>query len=766
MQAISLNGTEVSPVNILTKFRDAFEDFTPGENWALSQAPGDIVQVDGNAVGASYLVVSQDPLTTGGVTTLESTGAFDLPLEASVGLSLSQRILGQEVSVEFVSAEAPLAPPAEIDIAAISQTTTTLTVDTATPHGLAPGMRIGIYGCENSRFNYPSLVVASIPTPTRITVTTTPVGALTSLTLVGPTNSGKIYARSALGFARNGFSQIFENTTITNASFYTRSASGDVFPSGALTGAHAVTVLSVASVQGVNAANTFAFLPTTEYRFAMQADRVQAYDSVVDTPTAQTSRVLRTQVVPDADVPYKLRFRVTSNKALTVPVARILSVSKTATTTATVETDQPHGLTVSDVVTLYGVQDQSRFAASATGAAVASVLSPTSFTVVWGAAYTVVSQGGFVARVQGSNSPACFVLQAVQQASVSAGVITLQGTGSWAGVLIGDYVNLHGCIAPGGSLGLDGAYRVRNVVTNSLELEPIGPTPVPADLLATACGGAIIKRSDMRLHFVRVFDYLRQRVEMLPRPDAAAAVGVNVVGGALSSVASVTSAWLGSPQPVADVASAALTATTSTAALTPTYGPAQIVSVFVTAASGTNRALDLVVQESDNTGTNWYDVYHFPRIDSVGEYRSAPIVMRGNRLRYVQNVSGTSPSFTRSISRLQTNISSPLQMQFMDRALAVNTLNSVTPSWLIDGSADLNLAVVMGAVTTTAPTLCLEVSPDGAAWFQVGADVDTAANTNALLQASDIFGRFARVRVKTAGVGATLGYLMVKGMGR
>lgn len=770
MQAVSIDGATVSPSNILTKFREAFEDFVPGENWALSQASGDIVMLDGNAVGASYLVISKDPLTAGSVTTLESVGVFNMPVEASMGVSASQRIMGQEMAIEWVSTEAPLPQPPELDIAAIAKVASTLTVDTALPHGLFPGMRIGIYGCTESLLNYPALVIAAIPTPTCFTVTATPAGALPSLTVTGLPNSGKVYHRSALGFARNGFSQIFENAVITNSAFYTRSASGDALPSAVLAGTHAVAVGSIASVQSLVAANTYAFSPTTEFRYVLQADRVQAYDSGVDSIGAQASRILRTQIVPDASLSYRLRFRFTNNSGLTVPTARILSVVKTGTTTATVTTDQPHTLTPGDQVTLYGVQNQTNFAATGAQARVATIVSPTSFTVPWGTAATTTSQGGFVARVQGSNSPASFIAQAVQSASVTSGVVKLVGSNTWAGVVIGDYVNLHGCIAPGvGSLGLDGVYRVRNWVTTALELEPIGTTPVPDNLALTPCGGAIIKRSDMRLHFVRVFDYLRQRVEILARPDTAAAVGVNVVGGALSSVSSISSlasAWLGIPQPVAVVASGAITATATTAAIAPTYGVAQVVSLVVTAATGTNPALDVVVQESDDTGTNWYDLYHFARVTGVGQHRSPPLVMRGNRLRYVQTVSGTSPSFTRSISHLQTNISGPLQMQFIDRALAVNTPSATTPVWLVEGSAEINVIVSMGAVATTAPVLCLEVSPDGVVWLQVGADLITEANAPAWMQISGVLGRFARVRVKSAGVGAVLGYVMVKAIGR
>ena len=87
-------------------------------------------------------------------------------------------------------------------------------------------------------------------------------------------------------------------------------------------------------------------------------------------------------------------------------------------------------------------------------------------------------------------------------------------------MLIGDYVNAVGVrnIVDGTSLALDGVYRVSNIVTTSLELEPIGTTSIPTTLGSTNCGGAIIKRTDARMSFIRVFDYERERVEMLTRP--------------------------------------------------------------------------------------------------------------------------------------------------------------------------------------------------------------------------------------------------------
>lgn len=107
------------------------------------------------------------------------------------------------------------------------------------------------------------------------------------------------------------------------------------------------------------------------------------------------------------------------------------------------------------------------------------------------------------------------------------------------------------------------------------------------------------------------------------------------------------------PTLVADVASAAITTTTTTATLTPTAGSSYQVNIPVTAVSGTTPTMTVAVEESDDTGTNWYNRYTFPAITATGIYRSPILKLRGNRVRYVQTITGTTPSFTRAINRLQ-----------------------------------------------------------------------------------------------------------------
>ena len=550
--------------NIATKFRDAFEAYTPGEKWTQTLGSGDIVAVDGNTAAASYLVVSKSPLFSGTESAIETVGMYGMPIELAFGASMSQRTLGQEFSVELVSVEPQLPDVPDIAISVIVQNATTLAVDTVTPHGLAPGKSIGIRGCADSRANYPALVVATIPSPTQFTATAGPGGTLPSLTISSPTGAkGSVYFRERLGRAQNGAAQIFENASVTQASLYIRSESGDALPSGTIVGSHVVTVGTTAPVQLVNAPYSYAFAPSTEFRLNLQADRTQWYDSAVDAISQTTSRLLRTQVCPDPEHEYKLRLRATNNKSLTVPSAQIVTAVKTGTTTATITTATPHGLLLNDPVVIYGIRDQgaAAFPSLPTATAVASVVDAVTFTIVIGTAGTSTSSGGYVAKVQGGNLMS--VLGAIGANVVSGALSTLSdgtrqlvltASGNWAGLTIGDMAELIGVRVDltGVSLGVDGPWKVANSVTTvlTLVLPFAGQRTLPSDFVSTNCGGGVIKRTCFRLSFVRLFDYERQRVEMLTRPagdiSAAAPVtiqntpAVTVSSGTVTTVTTVT----------------------------------------------------------------------------------------------------------------------------------------------------------------------------------------------------------------------------------
>jgi hypothetical protein len=522
-------------------FRDAFELLDTTARWTIVQTGmGDVARVDGNAAAASYLVISKSPLNLGTETIIESKARYRLPLRLGFGAHMSQRTLGQEFAVELVSTDdsadvIALTPYVPVAIASISQTTTVLTVNTTIPHGLTVGDRVETHGVPDSRLNYQNLVVATVPTATQFTATAGAGGTIASVT-AGPFNAGTVSKRPSLGWARNGISMIFENATVTNASIYTRSEAGDAAPSGTIAGNHSTTIGTTASLQLVNVPNIFAFGATNIFEMVCLPDGFTVLDYGADATTAATNtRAKRTRVVPNPAREYKLRIRARNSNAMTVPIAEVVSATKTGTTTATIVTDVATNLTTGDQVVVPGIRNQTDFAPAL--ATVASIINATSFTVVFGTAVTAVSYGGSVYRANGNVGAAAMGALGQYGSSVSraANVLTLNGNAAWTGVLIGDYVNLHGVRADltGADLGLDGMYRVLNVATTVLTLEPLTADLTGNDIALTNCGGTVIRRTDLRLDFVRIQDFNTIPVEAfggLTRNDQSAAIPMVVQG--------------------------------------------------------------------------------------------------------------------------------------------------------------------------------------------------------------------------------------------
>lgn len=542
-------GVNVVSQNITTKFREAFEVYdptSPDSPWIESKASGDIVTADGNAVAASYLVVSKSPWEAGSVTTIESKARFSMPFEASLGLHLSQRTLGQEFAVEFVDDET-IPEDSDLAISTMTHGNALLTITTTLPHGLVPGKRFQIRNCLDNRFNYPALVVASIPAPNQFTATAGPGGNLGNITATATT--GFVCPRPSLNYAANGTSMIFENITATNASFYIRSAEGDALPSGTVLGNHSATILTTASVQAVNAAFTYAFQPTDEYRLTMQSDRLQWSNVAVDAITQSSNIVNRTQVCPDPNKTYKLRIRAANARELSRPVGKIISAVKSGSTTATITLDRPHGRIAGESVVVYGIRDQAAaaFPNITTAVVITAVPAPDQLQLAIGTGTANTSYGGYVAVPQGSNQMSALgSLTVVAQSATlstlpdSTRQLVLVGSGNWAGASIGDYVELIGVreAVAGADLGVDGAWKVANFATTSLTLVPVQPSmTLPADFASTNCGGGVIKRTDLRISFIRVFDFERERVEPMVRPsgDLASAFPVSIQGTATVS---------------------------------------------------------------------------------------------------------------------------------------------------------------------------------------------------------------------------------------
>lgn len=219
------------------------------------------------------------------------------------------------------------------------------------------------------------------------------------------------------------------------------------------------------------------------------------------------------------------------------------------------------------------------------------------------------------------------------------------------------------------------------------------------------------------------------------------------------------------PTSVTDVASAAITGNATTAAITPSWGTAYEVNIPVSVVSGTSPTLDVVVQESDDGGNSWFDVYHFPRITAIGTYRSPKLPLTGNRVRYVQTLGGTSPSFTRAINRLQSSETPPAFRQLFDRSLAASqALNALTGSINAQNCRNAQLVINAGSIATTAPAIQLQGTDDnGGSWYDIGTPLIAVANKTVQLTVANIQTQQLRGIVTTAGSGATLGYVLIKG---
>lgn len=739
---VEINNDSTTPVpvataNITGKFRESFEDFTPGVNWLLTTGSGDIVQTDGNAVSASYLVISKDPLTANTETALTYNGSFPMPIETAVGLSMSQRTLGQELSMEVVSTEAPLPVVADIAISSIVQATTTLTVTTSTAHGLVPGKRIGIKGITaDSRFNYPAVVVATTPSPTTFTVQAGPGGTITSVTAGPYTNQGFVYFRSSMGFAQNGMSEVFENASATNASVYLRSAAGDSLPTGTGNGNQSLTIATTASTQAIASAYTYAFLPTSEFRFILKSDMAQVLDVAIDSTNAPTSRILRTQVIPDPSKDYTLRFRMTNVDSLPIPNGKIVSAVKTGTTLTTITTESAHGLTTGDYVTVYGIGDSTNFA-NATTPGTINVLNATQFQLTFGTATTATSAGGFVSRAQGSLGIQGVGVPVIGNAASTTTQLTLTGSSSW-GFTIGDYVNVYGLRnrSTGADLGFDGVYKIVDQVTTSLVLEPLSGTTLPAPLSLTTTGGAVLRRTDARIAFVRIYEYLRERVEVQANSASSASVPVVVNNVPAVTVSSgivtpqsantytlQTGTNLGANATFTQAATNIAATTTSATVLTPQL----VIGVNHTAGLTPGQLyLDLGSENSSTAPTVWYQALAVP-IPSNANWQqfSVPISTRYYRLRFVNGATAQtnfrlSTYLTYNGGALSNPYSYPVNIQYQLSSTAL-AANGVFTGVTMDFGDTMNIyqtitALAFSDQASAANGFKIQISRDGTNW--------------------------------------------------
>lgn len=289
-----------------------------------------------------------------------------------------------------------------------------------------------------------------------------------------------------------------------------------------------------------------------------------------------------------------------------------------------------------------------------------------------------------------------------------------------------------------------------------IQLRVLNGTAAPASTTTWTVGTVSIE--DFSSQPVTLMNTKSQGVNTPQPVQVSNTLTVAIGSGTVTTVASSNGAI---PGLVPDVSSAALTTTTTTAAIAPSNGISYSVVIPVTVVTGTNPTLDVQVQESLDTGTNWVTVYDFPRITATGFYNSPPLKLTGNRVRYVQTVGGITPSFTRAISRLQSSQPTPINRQIIDRTVSLTTLNSVTPSLQVAGGCNVRLVINLGAATTP-PALQLEGSDDnGTTWYSIGTPLAGVASSTVSTTVATQSPLLLRANVSTAGVAVTSGYVLI-----
>jgi hypothetical protein len=768
---------KVTVGNARTKFRDGFA--TSGvlqpnpDTWILNEdTPGKhIINQGGDAAGSSYLRISLDPFTEGDGLSLTSKQTFAMPMRIGWGISASQRIFGQEIFCGAIAVDEngnvpTVDPVADKPITgATASVTSNVATFTLTGHGLKGGDRVNVFNCADHRMNVGPAIVTVVTADTFTLPITITNGSYSTV-------GGTVRVIDPLRGAKNGLGYLWaDSTSVTTAGIVARR-------NGAKFRNTASTVATITATQSNTSPYTDAFNSAGNQELYMSMDETVARSYASDSNSSTNGYVKFTQGIPDEELNYALHFRVRTLQGYTKPIARVVTAAKSGTTTATITTDVPHGLLAGDYVQIYGTRDQTNFANLATQTVIASVPTSTTFTLVWGTAVTATTVDGTVFVNQGQVAAPGVFGQAIQSISRTNGVLTVNGNTTWATPLPGEYVNIHGLTAA--AAGYEGAYKVLRVSTTVLELDAPG-----ADFTSITTGGSVIRRTDVRLHFARVMDYTRLVTEIVGgkgnTSDANGAIPVAITGSATVPASQTTGAnttiWNAAGFGgfmVNDTASAAITSTATTSAVTPASvanvgAYAHSFNVVVTAVSGTTPTMDVGVEESLDNGTNWVRIYDFPRITANGAYTSPLIRAQfGTRYRYVQTIGGTSPSFTRAINRIQFSSNAPLFRQFVDRTINANSVNATTPSpfYNVDGADQFQLTVNMGAITTTAPVFQLQGSEDGTNWYAFGGTLTSVANTTVTLLANGYMPKFCRAFVQTGGVGATLGYVTIKAIGK
>ena len=173
--------------------------------------------------------------------------------------------------------------------------------------------------------------------------------------------------------------------------------------------------------------------------------------------------------------------------------------------------------------------------------------------------------------------------------------------------------------------------------------------------------------------------------------------------------------------------------------------------INISAVSGTNETLDLCLQETYDNGANFKDTWHVERVTTSTTTRIVPCMPIGGSRRWIWNISGTSPSYTFTISACQSFGTPPIIRKFFDRTSAVltGTLNSTTSAYDIAGCTTVCVRINAGT-SSVAPQYTIQLSDYNSLWSSVGTATSATASSTTTITCPTI-GHYIRLRCTSAG---------------
>lgn len=156
--------------------------------------------------------------------------------------------------------------------------------------------------------------------------------------------------RQLLG--QDGYGMRLSGTTSTSAAYLSKFGANITKVTGTIIGSQLATCSTTNPVFANGATGQVDIRATSRYFFKSDPESLFFGDKAVNANSTTSTRVIETGVKPSWQKDLTVKFSAISPKSMSRPIAKIVSAVKTGTTTTTITTDVPHGLTNTTYVTI------------------------------------------------------------------------------------------------------------------------------------------------------------------------------------------------------------------------------------------------------------------------------------------------------------------------------------------------------------------------------------------------------------------------------